>query len=167
MEFVPEQRRATVTVLTPLGWVQGTLHMPPAQTLLDFLQSGSPVVKLTRARLPGQPEMVPFVALRTDAIAIVAPTIDELVEPGGVLGRTTPREVEIHLEAGRVAGRIEVLVNLRVSDFLRQQAGLTTLRDAVFTPHGPHDQLQVRRMPVAIVNLGRATALVQTGGNRR
>lgn len=167
MDFVPEQRRATVSVLSSLGWISGTLHLPPMQSLVDFLQSGSPVVKVTRARVPMQAELVPFVALRADAIAIVAPTIDELVETEGAMGRTTAREVELLLESGRMTGRIAVLVNLRVSDFLRQHTGLVVVRDAVYSPYGTTDPAQARKLPVAIVNLAHAAGVAQTGANRR
>ncbi|HEU4699287.1 MAG TPA: hypothetical protein VFS40_08910 [Gemmatimonadales bacterium] len=165
MTFHPEQRRATAALLTDLGWCQGTLHLPPMQSLMDFLNSGSPIVKLTRARVPSPPEPFAFVAVRREAIHLVAPTMDELVETPGAIGHTTPRDVVVLLDAGRVTGRLEVLRNLRVSDFLRQQMGLVALREATFTPHDATDPAATRRFPVALVNLARATGVAQTSGN--
>jgi hypothetical protein len=164
MTFHPEQRRATVAVLTELGWFNGTLHLPPMQSVTDFLNSGSPVVKLTRVRTPTHAESLVFVGLRRDGIHLVVPTIDEMIETPGAVGHTTPRQVQVLLAAGTLDGRLEVLRNLRVSDYLRQQMGLAVLRDAVFTPYGG-DAAKVRRMPICVVNLALSLGVAQTSGN--
>ena len=153
MTSYPDQRKVTINALTQLGWVHGTLHLPPMQTLIDFLHSGQPIVKTTRVRLPTQPLLQSFVALRRDAMTLIAPTIDELVESIGSAGRTRTRRVRCYLPEGTATGDFEVLVNLRVSDFLRQQTGLIVLRNAVFAPHVAEESAQERRMAVVIVNL--------------
>jgi hypothetical protein len=164
MTFHPEQRRATAAILTELGWYNGTLHLPPMQTITDFLNSGSPVVKLTRVRAPTQDGTLHFLGLRRDAIHLVAPTIDELVETAGAVGHVTPRQVQVQLPGGAVEGRLEVLRNLRVSDFLRQQMGLAVLREVGFTPYRG-DATSTRRFPVVVVNLAQALGVAQVGGD--
>jgi hypothetical protein len=164
---IPDQRRATAAVLTAMGWLQGTFHLPPMQTWFDFLAGGSPVLKLTRVRLPVNAPTVPFLALRRESLHLLAPTIDELIELPGAQGHTTPRQVEILLSGGWLRGRIEVLVNLRVSDFLRQQTGLAVVREAVFSPHGSSDPAHARKLPVVLVNLAEVVGIAQTGEHTR
>lgn len=165
MDHTLEQRRATVSLLTDLGWANGTLHIPTQQTLLDYLNATGPVVKFTRVRVPTRRDSVNFIGFRREAVQVVAPTIDELVEPSGAVGHTTPRDVTCILPSGELQGKLEVLVNLRVSDFLRQQTSLVVLRRCVFRPHGATDPAQDRRLAVAVVNMARAIGVAQLEGS--
>ena len=46
-------------------------------------------------------------------------------------------------------------MNVRVSDFLRQQPGLAVLHDCALVPYGqPPESNQARKLRVALVNLG-------------
>lgn len=164
MQGQPEQRKVTVSLLTDLGWANGTLHLPPLQTLLDYLNSAGPVVKCTRVRVPTRPDTLNFLGFRRESIQVVSPTIDELVEPTGAIGHTTPRDVFCVLPGGELHGRIDVLVNLRVSDFLRQQTSLVVLRRCVFRPHGAADESQERKLATAVVNLARVVGVGQVEG---
>lgn len=165
MDHKLEQRRATVSLLTDLGWSNGTLHIPTQQTLLDYLNATGPVVKSTRVRVPTRPDTVNFIGFRREAVQVVAPTIDELVEPSGAVGHTTPRDIICILPSGELQGKLDVLVNLRVSDFLRQQTSLVVLRRCVFRPHGATDPAQDRRLAVAVVNMARAIGVAQLEGS--
>ena len=161
----PEQRKVTVSILTDLGWTSATLHLPVMQTLLDYLNATGPVVKCTRVRIPTRPDAVNFIGFRREAVHVVAPTIDEMVEPSGGVGHTTPRDVTCILATGEIQGKLDVLVNLRVSDFLRQQTSLVVLRRCVFRPHGATEPAQERRLAVAIVNMARAVGVAQLEGS--
>ena len=134
---LPPMRRVTANILTGLGWLHGTFHLPPHQSLVDFLAPGVPVIKFTRVQLPQTTELIPFVALRREAVVLIEPTLgDDLVETAGSTGRTSPRDVICLLTAGQVRGTLEVLVNVRVSDYLRQQASLIVLRRCILRPTG-------------------------------
>jgi len=157
----PQLRLSTVNLLTDLGWCAGTLHVPGRQSLLDFL-AGSQTVKVTRVRIPDEAERLPFIGFRRDAVLVVEPTqADELLEAGSV-GRTSSHRVGCLLGDGVLHGSLEVLVNVRVSDFLRQQPGLAVLRDCSLVPYGqPSDSNQARRMRSALVNLSRVTGVAE------
>lgn len=159
----PPLRLSSVNVLTDLGWCAGTFHVPARQSLVDFLAPGNHTVKLTRVRIPHETERVPFVALRRDAIIAVEPTQgDELVDTPGSGGRTTSHRVGCLLSVGMLHGTLEVLVNVRVSDFLRQQPGLAVLHHCVVVPYGqPLESNQARKLRVALVNLGRVTGVAE------
>ncbi len=155
-------------VLTPLGWLQGTFNVPPNQSLLDFFSPGVQVLKFTRVRLPAVPETVPFVALRRESVHLIDPAIEEeAIETPGSSGRTTPRHVSCLLPAGEVRGTLEVLVDVRVSDFLRQQANLLVLRGCVFSPHGAAPgSPDIRRLRTVLVNLAAAVGVAEWEGPR-
>jgi hypothetical protein len=159
----PPLRVSTVNLLTDLGWLAGTFHVPTRQSLADFLAPGNHIVKVTRVRIPNENERLPFVALRRDAILVVEPTqADELVDTLGSGGRTSSHRVGCLLPTGILHGTIEVLINVRVSDFLRQQPGLAVLQDCALVPYGqPPDSNHGRRMRTALVNLGRVTGMAE------
>ncbi len=90
---------------------------------------------------------------------------DEPVEAAGSLGRTTPREVGCLLEVGMLRGTLEVLVNVRVSDYLRQQPGFVVLRRCVLMPYGEAlGSAQARRITTAVVNLARVVGVSEWQG---
>jgi hypothetical protein len=160
---LPPLRRVTANILTDLGWLHGTFHLPPHQSVVDFLAPGVQVIKFTRVQLPQTVELIPFVALRREAVVLIEPTLgDDLVETAGSGGRTSPRDVICLLAAGQVRGTLEVLINVRVSDFLRQQASLIVLRRCVFAPHGePANSTKTRQMGCVIVNLSAAIGVAE------
>lgn len=159
----PPLRLSTVNVLTELGWCAGTFHVPGRQSLVDFLGPGNHIVKLTRVRIPDESERLPFIGLRRDAIMVVEPTQpDELVDTAGSIGRTSVHRVGCLLDQGMLHGTLEVLVNVRVSDFLRQQPGLAVLHDCTLVPYGqPPDSTRARRIRRAVVNLSRVTGVAE------
>jgi hypothetical protein len=159
----PPLRLATVNLLTDLGWCAGSFHVPGRQSLLDFLAPGSHIVKLTRVRIPNESERLPFIGFRRDSIIVVEPTqADELVDTAGSIGRTSGHRIGCLVPDGILHGTLEVLVNVRVSDFLRQQPGLVVLRDAVLVPYGQTlESSQARRIRTALVNLSRVTGVAE------
>ena len=159
----PQLRQSTANILTDLGWFAGTFHVPLHQSLVDFLAGGVGVIKATRVRIPGEESRLPFVGIRRDSILVVEPTQgDELIETAGSIGRTTTRRVGCLLPEGLLTGALEVLVNVRVSDFLRQQPGLVVLSDCRLAPFGqPADSPKARKLRVALVNLGRVPGLAE------
>lgn len=159
----PPLRPASANVLTDLGWWAGTFHVPGRQSLVDFLAPGNHILKLTRARIPNESERLPFVALRRDGVIVVEPTqADEVVETPGAGGRTSTHRVGCLLTVGMLHGNIEILINVRVSDFLRQQPSVAVLRDCTLVPFGqPPESTQARKLRVALVNLARVTGVVE------
>jgi hypothetical protein len=135
--LAPELRTCTANVLAPLGWLNGTFHIPRMQSLVDFLSSGVPILKFVRIRVPQENELVAFVGLRRESVYLIEPTQpDELIETTGFAGRTTQREVGVLIPSGIVRGQLDVLVNVRISDFLRQQQGTAVLRTASLAGYG-------------------------------
>jgi hypothetical protein len=159
----PPLRMSSANVLTDLGWCAGTFHVPGRQSLVDFLAPGNHILKLTRARIPNESERLPFIALRRDGFIVVEPTqSDEVIDTPGSGGRTSTHRVGCLLPAGTLHGNLEVLVNVRVSDFLRQQPGGVVLQDRSLVPYGqPPDSTQVRKLRVTLVNLARVTGVVE------
>jgi hypothetical protein len=100
---------------------------------------------------------------KATANVLIEPTLsDELVEAPGSVGRTTPREVACLLPGARLRGRLEVLVNVRVSDFLRQQASLIVMRGCILAPYGePLESPKARQLGTVVVNLASAVGVAE------
>lgn len=153
--YTPQLRPAPANVLARGGWIRGTFRVPPHQSLLDFVAAGVQVVKFTRVTVAGDPQEFAFVGLRRDAISIIEPTLgDELVESPGTGHITTPRNVTCLLDVGTLTGTLEVLVHVRVSDYMRQAPEFMVMRDCLWVPAGETPSSpQARRMRTVLVNL--------------
>jgi hypothetical protein len=93
----PSLRKVVAGILMDTSWLHGTFHVPERQALMDYFASGVPLLKTTRVRFPGVTELVPFIALRREAITLLDPTIDDdMVESAGSGGRTTPHRVSCY-----------------------------------------------------------------------
>jgi two-component system, chemotaxis family, chemotaxis protein CheY len=86
---------------------------------------------------------------------VEAPSDDRIEAPGSG-GHTTAHHVEVFLLAGLLHGTLQVLVNVRLSDFLRQQTGLLVLRDCRLVPYGEAlESPKARKMRVVLLNMGK------------
>jgi len=159
----PRLRQVTADVLTPVGWMNGTFRVPPQQPFLDFLTLGTlgvQVLKFTRVRVPNEPDVVPFVALRRESVILVVPTLtkDLIEEPDS--GFMRARDVASLLPGGVLRGTLDVLANIRLSDDLERRAHLVVLRRCVLAPYGGTlNDPTARALPVAIVNLTQAVGI--------
>lgn len=166
--YGPQLRAVPANLLTSGGWMRGQFRVPPHQSLVDFLGGGLSVVKFTKVHVPGDPEEFAFVGVRRDALTLVEPTLgdDELIEVPGAGHITTTRTVTCVLENGHLAGNLEVLVHVRVSDYLRQAPEFLVMRDCVFVPHGESvGSAHSRRLPVVLVNLQRVIGVAERQGS--
>jgi hypothetical protein len=150
----PNLRKVPVELLAPMGWLSGLIHVPVHQTLLEFLTLTPRLLKLTRVRLPQEPDPRPFVALRRDLIALVAPSFSEELERPRDAGYTALRPVACLLPHCVVRGSLAVQLNMRLSDHLQQQAPLLALQHCLLTPYGATAKSpEARAFPTLIVNL--------------
>ncbi len=159
----PRLRQVTADVLTPVGWMNGTFRVPPQQPFLDFLTLGTlgvQILKFTRVRVPNEPDVVPFVALRRESVILVVPTLtkDLIEEPDS--GFMRARDVACLLPGGVLRGTLDVLANIRLSDDLERRAHLVVLRRCVLAPYGGTlNAPTARTLPLAIVNLTQAVGV--------
>ena len=159
----PQLRKVVANILTDAVWVHGTFHVPERQALMDYFSGGVQLLKTTRVRFPGEKELIPFLAFRRDALTLIEPSTDnDMVEAPGSIGRTTPHRVSAFLLVGQLHGTLEVLVNVRVSDFLRQQTNLLVLRSCVLLPYGEEPgSPKARRMRVVILNVAKLLGVAE------
>ena len=156
----PSLRRTAVEVLVPGGWIRGMLSVPASQSLTDFLNAAGTFLKLADCRLPGEARDVGFFALQRDAVRFMAPAAEDQIETEGVGGITSPWRVSCLFDQGILDGRLDFLVNLRLSDYLRQQAGYLVVRDGVWRPRQGTDE--PRQWPIVVVNPGQMLGIVES-----
>jgi hypothetical protein len=153
-----------IEALTGLGWLNGTLHVPSHLALSDFLALGSQPLKLTEAQVPDEPDRLAFVALRRDALVIVAPGLAE--EGGGAepSAYTTDLQIACLLPMGLLRGTLRVIYNLRLSDHLQQTGHLLTLHRCLLAPYGgTANSPGARGLHTVIVNLNHALGISECG----
>ena len=120
-------RHVRVKLLTDRGWIEGTLRLPQAARLVDWLNHGGRFLTLTDVTVQGA--TIPYLSLRRSAVRIAAPLVPEDVSSYTTGGAPTPRAVWCMLADGSVRGVLDVLEHIRVSDFLAHHSGFVGLRD--------------------------------------
>ena len=153
--YRPNLRDVPAEVLTPSGWIGGTIVLPERQSLVDHLTKAGSFLKLTAVRLPGRAQLVPFFALQAAATLLVVPGVESRLEsePPNVVYTSLP--VTFLLGGGVLDGRLAVPSTLRLSDHLKAQSGFIVVRDAMWTPHRgggePHADAR-RTLPIVLVH---------------
>lgn len=114
----PTQRKVGTRILTPGGWVVGTLHVPERQTLLSFLNATEAFFRLTSVSLPDQPETLPFLALARKAAFVVVPPGEALIGLEHNPEDYVRHEVVCLFNGGMLMGTLPLASGVRVSDEL-------------------------------------------------
>jgi hypothetical protein len=158
----PRLRQVPADFLTPLGWLSGTLHVPEHLPLEEHLALGRHDLKLTGVTIPEEPDRLRFLALRRDAVIVVAPALADEEEPASEF--TVARDVACLLPAGILRGTLRVFSGMRLSDHLQQQGHLVTLRHCLLAPYGATaNSAGARSLATAIVNLNHAIGIAEGG----
>jgi hypothetical protein len=124
----PKQRHVPVRILTPSGWVVGTLHVPEGEGMLSFLNGHDPFFRLTNVCLPAQPRALPFVAIRRKAVLLVAPGEDTLPGEPDHTGHYK-HEVACVFDGGILMGALPLPKGVRVSDELMRAEEFFAVED--------------------------------------
>ncbi|HET8835483.1 MAG TPA: hypothetical protein VFN08_12185 [Gemmatimonadales bacterium] len=158
MTASPILQRLPIDVLTTLGWLNGTLHLPGHLPLEEYLALGQQDLKLTGVAIPREPERLRFLALRRESVVVVVPPpANEPDHAAASAAFTTTREVACLLPDGMLKGTLRLFSGLRLSDHLQLQGRLVTLRDCLLTPYGATAQSEhARVLPTALVYLQHA-----------
>ena len=160
-------RQVEAEVLLPAGWLDGTFVVPETQSLQDFLEHSGAFLKLTDARVPGHDAIVPFFAVQRGAVELIAPKADDSrIETAGSAGHTAPWSISCLFHRGAVHGNLDFLMNLRLSDYLRQQTGFLLLREASWVPLDGMQEDRPRRWATAFVNVPQVNGISEAVDQR-
>lgn len=164
MKHRPPQRAVQAKIHTGQGWITGTFHLPRLHGFVEFLQQQVPYFNLTDVLLPRSAAHLPFFALRRTAVHLIWPTCPEW-RVGLGTARASVREhlVSCLLDAGMVAGKLEMSPDMRVSDFAARHDGFVVLRHAVLGPARVEAPLLLVNTQgiVGIADLGPASGAVR------
>ena len=151
-------QRLPIDILTTLGWLNGTLHLPCHLPLEEHLALGRTDLKLTGVSVPNEPDRLRFLALRREAVVVVVPPLANGRDDGPASDAfTTTREVACLLPGWMLKGTLRLFTGLRLSDHLQLQGRLVTLRHCLLAPYGATAQSDhARALPTAIINLDHA-----------
>ncbi len=160
-------RRVEADVLLPAGWLVGTFVVPETQSLQDFLEHSGTFLKLVDVQAPGHEDVVPFFAVQRGAVELIAPQVDDSqVQTAGSGGHTAPWSISCLFHRGAVHGSLDFLMNLRLSDYLRQQSGFLLLRDATWAPVDSGRGDVPRRWTTAFVNVPQVNGISEAVDQR-
>lgn len=129
MVYHPKQRCVEARILTPAGWVTGEFNIPQSIMLLDFLNRNQVFAPLTNVTLENFGRNAPFFMMNRRSVILVVPSVEEsrLQCPGP--GEAITLKIHCLLAMGVLHGSLELLRNIRVSDFFVNRQGFVLLRD--------------------------------------
>ncbi len=160
--FRPKQRLVKSEIVTPVGWTHGTFLVPECQSLADFVNRGSSILKVLNVKLPLERSAVPFLALQRAAVTLIAPQEDDRIETDPCHGPLIAHDVVCVMENATLDGRLDIPMNMRLSDYLRLHEEFVVLRDAVWNPLIPSRQSGPRRfVGVALANVSRMIGIAE------
>jgi hypothetical protein len=147
--YKPDQRSVPVRAVTTAGILAGTMHVARAHMLLDHVNHAKEMLNLTDVQVRDAKTRIPFFSLRRgQTLAIVPPADDDLEDATGK--NYVAHEIVCLAAAGSIAGRLEILPNVRVSDYLQGQSGFFLLSRA--TLQLPGVNLPNAQVAVVLVN---------------
>ncbi len=137
-EYHPELRSVPCRFLTFAGWLRGTLHVPPKVALVDFLNRGEVLFRLTDVTLPETQGVHPFFALERGAVLTVLAEDPLEPAPSAPVGALREHPTSWLLPGGVVVqGTLGLLHGVRVSDHLMHRSGFVVLREATIFERRP------------------------------
>jgi hypothetical protein len=156
----PKLRNVPADVLTGLGWLNGTFHVPSHLSLSEHLALGTQSLKLTGVGVPNETDRLAFVALRRDAVVLVAPAFADEGDAPDVSTYTTDLQVACLLPMGMLRGTLRVIYNMRLSDHLQQAGHWLRLHRCLRAPYGATaNSPGARTLHTAILSLSHATGI--------
>lgn len=118
----------TVRLLTPAGWVIGTMHLPEGVGLLPHLNVDEAFFRMTNVSLPEQPRTIPFFAIQRNAVLIVVPGEDSLLGLHHE-AKHVRHEIACLFDGGLVMGTLPLPKGARVSDELMRSREFFAVED--------------------------------------
>lgn len=157
----PEKRAVPIRAVTTAGTVEGTLHVPRLHMLLEAVNHGHDFMSLTDVHVRDAPQRIPFFALRRSETLVMAPANDEEIDERGARTSLVDHDVMCLLPTGSISGKLSLLRDVRVSDFLSGARGFFVLREcrAWLSSTGFTDE----RPKVLLVNAARVAGVTELG----
>lgn len=156
----PEQRAVQLRAVTTAGLVEGTLHVARSHLLVEAVDHGHDFMSLTDVHVRDAPQRIPFFALRRSETLALAPSADtDIDDVANRRASLVDHDVMCLLPMGSISGKLSILRDTRVSDFLSAQRGFIVLRDcrAWLSSTGFADE----RPRVLLVNAARVAGITE------
>lgn len=127
----PAAVQVAVDMFTSAGACRGTLQLPPATAILDFLNRAGEHLRLGEAHVEGDPQGVPFLAVRRDDVRLVLPRDAQgqelAVSARGAEGRVV--ELAGLMNGCRFQGKVQLAPGQRLTDFFAAAPSFVAVRD--------------------------------------
>ena len=137
------RRRLTIKAMTDAGWVAGTLHIPSAVRLVDYMERAPGFLPLSNVFMQAHTKRIPFFALQQHAIEFMAIEGDEDPSSAEDTQIMEDHSVSCLLTKGILRGKIAVKPGFRLSDYLAKHHHFIPLRSCTFQVRAPNSQSTV------------------------
>ena len=154
MAYKPNQRSIPANVLTRAGWLTGTFHIAERSRFVDAMNRPTEFMRLTDVSMRGRFDSLPFLGLQRSAMILIVPPATETqlqwrpeVEP------LEKHDVACLLDLGVVYGTVDVLKNVRVSDYFVHKTDFVLLTNARLRVGAPGaTNVAEQKQPFVVVN---------------
>jgi hypothetical protein len=161
--YAAPQRQVRCRILTHLGWLEGELHLPERAFLVEYLSHAPDFVTLTDVSFPNDARTMPYLALQHRACLVVIPDEEETRIAMEKVSESESHSVLCILEDASVEGRVEVVRDNRVSDYLMHRRGFLLVEDAQVSTRDPTGAWHTTRDGAMLVNADRTVGVAELG----
>ncbi len=126
------RRCITIKAMTDAGWVAGTLHIPSAVRLVDYMERAPGFLPLSDVFMQAHTKRIPFFALQQHAIEFMAIEGDEDPSSAEDTQIMEDHSVSCLLTKGILKGKIFVKPGFRLSDYLAKPHQFIPLQSCTF-----------------------------------
>lgn len=117
-----------VRLLTPAGWFVGDYRVTTGSTLLDSLNRSSGFLRLSKVRVEGHPEILPFAVVQRPWVRLVIPLGDAATAVSR-RPRSEAHDVAGVLDVANFRGTIHVADAQRISDYFAAAPAFVPVTD--------------------------------------
>lgn len=152
-------RTVPVAIRSSAGWVTGRIHLDGGVSLLRHLNESGAFFRLTDVTLPGEKSIRKFFAIHVRETALVVPlACEEEKAAREFAAETLRREVACLLPEGPMFCSFDVLVGIRVSDYLMNHTNFIPVRRC-WTPFHPLPEALAEPVEFGFLNAARVVGV--------
>jgi len=155
-------RRVTIKAMTDAGWIAGTLFVPSAARLADYMERAPSFLPLSDVFMQAHSKRLPFFAVQQSAIEFIAV---EGAEDSSSVEDTQIMEdhsISCLMAKGMLKGIIAVKPGFRLSDYLAKHHRFIPIKDCTFRVRGQQSEsVDEESSPFILVNSERVIGVTE------
>ena len=159
--YRPELREVFAQCWSDGTWLSGGICLPVRRGLVEHLNQKDPFLKFRNVALSHKKDPFPFLALRLSSVGMIVPSEHEAAAVA--TGAMASHPITCLMPGAMLTGTMEILQNLRVSDYLMRHSGFFPVHDCTIRVSARAQLPFPNPVELVLVNSERVTGVAEQG----